>query len=220
MIVTDNPILTQLDGLVGLQRIGGRLVIANNALLSQVDGLAALGRVGGRFILVDNPALKTLEGLRTLARLEGELVTGDNTLFVPGTINALAGQLEGRGFGGVVVDRTVMIENRADLEALVALGGASFRLTGSLFIMETALEHLDGLQGLHQVDGSVFVIANPQLTRLQGLAGLQRIGCSLIIHSNARLGDLVGLENLEAIGGQLVIGSAIGGIGPWLPWTG
>jgi hypothetical protein len=57
-----------------------------------------------------------------------------------------------------------------------------------------------------QIEGSVIITSEHNITNLLGLNGLSSIGGSLVIYSNLDLSNLSGLDSLTTIGGDLIIG--------------
>ena len=57
LIIHQNPLLTNLDGLESLYLVGANLIISANDLLSDIDGMTELDRVGWELKVIDNPNL-------------------------------------------------------------------------------------------------------------------------------------------------------------------
>lgn len=88
------------------------------------------------------------------------------------------------------------MSNSADMQAL----DGYTEITGSVYVMETNLKNLEGLNAPSRVDGSLVIIGNTALKSLTGFEGLASIGEDLKISSNASLKSLSGLENLSSVG--------------------
>jgi SepF-like predicted cell division protein (DUF552 family) len=57
LIIHQNPLLTDLDGLESLFLVGANFIISANDLLSDIDGMTSLERIGWEFKVIDNPRL-------------------------------------------------------------------------------------------------------------------------------------------------------------------
>jgi len=70
-----NPVLTNIDGLSGLQRVDGDLRIEGNPELMELDGLKRLERVTGDLYIQGNPKVPSSEIDRLLERVavDGEI---------------------------------------------------------------------------------------------------------------------------------------------------
>jgi hypothetical protein len=89
---------------------------------------------------------------------------------------------------------------------LKALSGYT-SVTGSLFITDSSLSSLEGLECLIHVGGSLLIDGNRSLTSLTGLGRLKSVGSNLYFIVNDSLTSLAGLERLESIGGSLGVTS-------------
>lgn len=88
------------------------------------------------------------------------------------------------------------LSNSADMQAL----DGYTEITGSVYVMDTSLKNLEGLNAPGRIDGSLVIIENPVLKNLTGLEGLESVGEDLEISSNDSLRSLSGLENLSSVG--------------------
>lgn len=57
LIIHQNPLLRNLDGLDSLYLVGANLIISANDLMNDIAGMASLERVGWEFKVIDNPNL-------------------------------------------------------------------------------------------------------------------------------------------------------------------
>jgi hypothetical protein len=90
-------------------------------------------------------------------------------------------------------------------------------ITGGLYISNTALSSLAGLESLQRV-GFLKIYNNDALTSLNGLENLTSVSGALRIYNNDALTSLSGLENLISVGGDLSISendalTSLGGLG-------
>lgn len=91
-----------------------------------------------------------------------------------------------------------------DLDDINGLMGYT-SVSGNLEVYYTALENLDGLECLEQIDGNLLINLNTSLTSLEGLMNVTSVGEGLEIRGNYILPDLEGLNNIETVGGYLYI---------------
>jgi hypothetical protein len=86
--VSRNPRLSSIEGLSGLERVPGDVVLAGNEALARLVGLRNVASVGGNFSIsvyddgevgpLYNAALTDLSGLDRLASVGGRLSVGSN----------------------------------------------------------------------------------------------------------------------------------------------
>ncbi|TCI01286.1 hypothetical protein EZV61_18590 [Corallincola luteus] len=72
-------------------------------------------------------------------------------------------------------------------------------IEGSLFISETGMSDLTGLESLTEIGGDLIIYEDAELTSLRGLENLQRIGGMLTIYNAVSLVDLNGLDAVEIV---------------------
>lgn len=95
--------------------------------------------------------------------------------------------------GGVVVQGDVTITSGTDLKAL---GGVE-TITGDVFITNTQLTSLVGLESLTTIGGSLTIVGNPKLKKLSGsaLSNLEFVGGKLLVQGN----DTITSVNLPSL---------------------
>ncbi|RCU45310.1 hypothetical protein DU002_16485 [Corallincola holothuriorum] len=72
-------------------------------------------------------------------------------------------------------------------------------IEGSLFISDTGMSDLTGLESLTEIVGDLIIYEDETLTSLRGLENLQRIGGALIVYEATGLLDMQGLSALQSI---------------------
>ena len=77
-IVTDNPLLTTMEGVERLAFVGGGLSLIYNSSLNSLQALNNLTHIRGSVDILANDALASLEGLNQLSGVEGYLEVGVN----------------------------------------------------------------------------------------------------------------------------------------------
>lgn len=198
--------LVSLDGLEGLQAVGGDVTISANPALTSLAGLSGLTAVGRDFGISENDALADLDGLSALTLIGGALRIGrvDSVIKGPSVLvgNATLTNLDG-------------------LSGLTSLGASALdRWPVSLeIIANEALENVDGLSGVTSVEGDVTISGNDALTNLNGLGALTSVGGNLLIGAmfsaygtggswsdgNGVLTSLDGLAVLTDLAGNLTV---------------
>lgn len=77
-IVTDNPLLTTMEGVERLAFVGGGLSLIYNSTLHSLQALSNLTHIRGSVDILANDALASLDGLQQLTGVEGYLEVGVN----------------------------------------------------------------------------------------------------------------------------------------------
>ena len=186
--------ITNLDGLLSLNSVGGELRIQSNTILTNVDGLSSLNGVGARLIIFENNSLTNVDGLLSLNSVGGDLEIGNNDKLINvdglSSLNSVGGRLS--------ISSNDRLINVDGLSSLNSVGG-------NLNIAENIrLGNVDGLSSLNSVGGGVLINSNNRLENVDGLSSLNRVEGNLIISSNIRLFICCGLH-------PLLNGGTIGG---------
>ncbi|TAA42587.1 leucine-rich repeat protein [Corallincola spongiicola] len=95
------------------------------------------------------------------------------------------------------------INGESSAETIAAMQGIEI-IEGTLFISNTGLTDLSGLESLRRINGNLFVEDDDSLTSLKGLDNLEYVGERLGIIS-VGLTDLSGLESLITVDGDLTV---------------
>jgi len=240
---TDLDKLSKLEMIEWLKSMkgpsGNGLVIANNTLLEQINGLDKLSVVSGGLVIEGNPKLSSTLGLGENLKQVGINDNGESVVIkhnellndlgrswdfwqgkIAGTLtieeNAMLSQIKGLGGvftigGGLVVSGN---DNLADLDGLGSVhtvGADSARK--SLYIVNNhnlkSIADLKDLQGA--LSGAIDISGNANLLTLDGLNKVLHIGkdtkgVSINIADNAQLSDLSGLSNVQGkVDGSIVV---------------
>jgi hypothetical protein len=196
LVIIDNDVLTDLDGLASLTAIDeGSYIIANQAL-SNLDGLDGLTAIDNSLYLVNNPALTSIQGLSNITSVSSHLEIIENE-----SLTDLAGLDSLTAIGGDLVLRHGQFADLSALHQLESVGG-------ELRIKDNALTSLNGLENLASV-GGLTVTGNDLLSSLEGLGNLEAIHSDgLLIDNNIAL-VLLGLRSLTAISDSFRISNNI-----------
>jgi hypothetical protein len=159
LYITDNNVLTNIDGLVNLSGGVVNLYIEQNRALTNIDGLASLASVDWQVRLSLNSALININGLANLTSVGSGLSIEYNDALA--NIDGLANltSLE----GGLRIIGNNVLTNIDGLANLTSLDN-------NLNITDNAsLANLDGLSSLTSVDSSLSVQDNDSLAQCAGL---------------------------------------------------
>lgn len=187
LIIQNNPILDDLNGLQNLKRINGDLIINNNLELDGVNHLTSLqGRLKSLSI-VGNGEINDLSGLENISLSGGDLAIEHNPALL---------SLTGLGsISSVYLLRIGYNPLLTDIAALATLSTAKqVKITNLV-----SLQNLAGLAGLKNVNSSFELVDLPLLSDLQGLSSLQVVGGTFTLSMLPELAVLDGLENLNAV---------------------
>ena len=169
--------LASLGGLEALETVEGNVEIVENMQLWDLDGLSGLQTIGGDLLIGDRTFLEDEGTGNRLVSLEGlDHVSVAGTLMVAS--NWWLTTLEGLSVASV--GGNVEIRGNHDLEDLGTLGALGV-VPGDLYVHDLpALVDLNGLTGLTEVGGDL-VLAELLVEGLDGLDGLARVGGDLVI---------------------------------------
>ena len=225
--VTNNPVLTNIDGLANVQSVVS-LYVSGNTVLQDLDGLSGIvGDVGLDLLIYENPLIQNLAGLAgitagatrrlqiftnaSLANLDGlsnlsgnigDLFIFDNqNLDNLDGLSGITGITGGPGVGGSLnVQRNPLI---TDLAGLSSIAGS---IPGDLIVFgNNSLNDIDHLVGITSVGGNISVQLNA-ITSLNGLASVTgTVGGFLALFGNANLTDISGLSGITGVNGDLTV---------------
>ena len=113
---------------------------------------------------------------------------------------------------GDVVIRGTDINNLEGLNLIISIGGNLLVESNDLLTNLTGLENLQNISGSLLIGNFYFgsypyCTGNPSLTSLEGLNGLLQVEGSMKIYCNNNLSNLTGFENLTSVGGDVTIGT-------------
>jgi hypothetical protein len=207
LLIANNPLLMNVDGLSGLTAIFRDLEVSHNGDLIDLDGLAGVTEIGRNILIWDNDELEDLDGLTRLTGVEGSLnirdnsslfdldglsrivtVGGDMSVESNGSIENLDGLIALVNVGGTF---RIQTENLIDIDGLSRLS----RVGGRLIVYNTTLSDVDGLSGVASAGSDLWIALNSQLRNLDGLAALSAAR-NVAVEDNPRLDDCQGLLRL------------------------
>ena len=171
---------------------GSQVILSTNAEV--VAFAKTAGSVFDGSILI-REAVTSLQSLENLTQVGGYFQIGDlgyntqlESLDGLQQLASIGGDLQIGGFGAAVPPEL----------SLVALEGLNY-VGGRLFIENTALPSLDGLENLNSIGGDLVLTSNTKLTSIADLKSVTSIGGTLTIKNSERLTSLDGLEGLVSV---------------------
>ena len=201
--ISDNPLLTNLDGLSALQTVsssGGNFTIDNNDALTNLDGLSGVTNLAG-LIVINNEAIVNLNGLTNVTNIHFGGITIEN--------NKSLLNIDGLSNTGTFGDLRII--NNPALTNIDGLSGVTriHNIDGQHpleIANNSSLTNIDGLKNLISVrDGNLAIRFNDALTNIDGLSNLELVGQALIIVGNDLLSDVDGLSSLKDIASLSII---------------
>ena len=160
LFVSDNPGLTNLQGLSGVTSVGG-LFVVRNAVLHGLGGLQALRSDPGALIVDGNPQLTQIDALSGVAGAVGSLRI-DN--------NAQLTQVD--GLCGITAAHDVSLSNSPALTSITGLSALTEASAG-LRVFNTGLQTLHGLEAV--TTAGLLELSGPHLASIAELSSLRTI---------------------------------------------
>lgn len=224
-----NPALTDVNGLSNLTTLNGFLNVNENAALTSISGLQNVnpatisGNIG--LNITNNPLLTVCDlpnfcsylgtnGAKNIQGNAGNCIStpiltaicyppvcpeGNITFTSQTQINQFVVDYP----NCTAISGTLTISG-ADITNLLPLSGLT-NITDNLYITNTSLSDLNGLNAIINISGDVEISTNATLTSLNGLNNLTNTIGDFILNENAALTNVDALTNLTNINGSLVI---------------
>ena len=181
--ISNNSMLSNLNGLENLDSIEYICEIRNNPSLSSIAALESLVFVPNIFI-EENPSLINLEGLNQLDTVSTLSIINNDSLQ---DLLALSNLKKIRGL--LHIESAPLLQNLSGLENLTFVGE-------DLKIFDNdSLTNLQGLNNLAHIIGVLKVRYNDQLISLDGLENLDTIDSGISINDNMVLSSLEGISD-------------------------
>ncbi|MCP4584005.1 MAG: hypothetical protein GY839_20530, partial [candidate division Zixibacteria bacterium] len=214
--------LGNFEGLEGLSKIGGDLIIPYSYVLLNLRGLDGLREVGGDLkigyggVQEENP-INSLAGLDNLERVGGDLIIlgcpNIESFQNLGRLKHIGGELQLNGLNATDLcgfeqvefigeDVYIHLDEIVDLRCFPNIS----RINGALhLIRNSSLENLDGLKNITEIEEDLMVRWNENLTSIDGLQNLVKVSGEVIISGSSALNNLDGLSGIQSIGTDLTI---------------
>ncbi|MDE5610627.1 MAG: BACON domain-containing protein [Odoribacter sp.] len=216
--------LSTFDGLYGLKKISGDLIVQEGVMTS-FEGLQNLGEIGGSFkVIASSPSsssfsllssLTSFGGLGSLKRISGdfEVNASSDNYYSLNKLSSFEGldALEEIGGSFKVIASSPAFSSLVSfsgLENLKKIGG-DFEVKASSYYRSSKLSSFEGLEALEEIGGSFTSSCLSSLTSFSALRSLRRIGGNFEVTASSSGFNYFfeGLEGLEEIGGSFSISS-------------
>lgn len=191
--------ITDLGPLKDIREVVRSLAIENNLLLKNLNGLSGMETIGGALEIQENPVLESTEGLANLATV-GYSHYGDPDFHcwsIKIRKNAQLRRIDElsrltQTNCDIEIGENPNLENLDGLSGLVSIGG-------SLEVFDnTALSNIDGLSGVTEVGSGTVVslsISDSLISNVDGLSSVQK-AVDLHLINNQLLSDCSGVLTL------------------------
>lgn len=191
-------ILDCAPGATGPGVLSGDVVITGKNTDQGLELLSGVTCLDGN-LLISGTLLTDLSGLNELRAVTGDLRIGAyypaERVYGNAQLTSVAGLQNLRSVGGELLFR-------GPVESLAAL--ARLREVDSLWIEETALPNLVGLEALVDIPGQLITRNNPALASFEGLNHLRSVGADFDSWDNVALASVEALSELTDVGGRLL----------------
>eukprot|EP00937_MAST-01D_sp_MAST-1D-sp2_P003878 g3878.t1 len=179
--------ITNLDDLKNVEKITGPLVIEGNKNLKDIRGLSKVQGHVDSIGIFRNPRLKFVEGLEGVTSTGSVMISDNEELAKLDALAHICGELQ----YGLGVRNNPSLRNLDGLTCLKKLGasgeGIAVQIDGN-----DALEQIEALNNVQELEGGAMITNNKGLERLGGLNSVTRIGRdkngnSIVLNNNAVL---------------------------------
>lgn len=189
LIINDDlsGIITNLNSLIQLKTITGKLSIQYNPNLTNLSGLDSLTSIGDGLELDYNSSITNLSGLNSL-----KYIGGDFNIYLNGNLVNLNG-LDSLNN----IDGALRVSYNGSLVSLTGLNKLN-SIGGELNIFNNpALTNLSGLNSLSSINGNFTLYNNFLLNSVADLSQLTLISGFIDIEYSSALSSLSGLDNIN-----------------------
>ncbi len=211
LFIIKNNNLQNLNGLSGITTVNGNLEIMNNADLTNVSSLSNIERVFGSIKIHANHRLTSLSTFDGLSTLGGGLsihwnmglatLDGFNNIERIGDHLEITSNLNMTTISGLrnvtYIDGHLRIVN-AKISDISPLRKVTSIL--SLILKKTPIYNLDGLSGITEIRGGLYIHNNPYLQNIKGISkALIGNFVTLDFENNPNLETIEGAEKITSI---------------------
>jgi hypothetical protein len=199
LVFDGNPALVGIEGLSGLVRVGGSLLVQQNAGLADLAGLESLEQLGSdagvnALVIADNQALVELGALGGVSQMRVSIVITENT--------SLAGLT---GIDALRATSSIVLANNASLAVIAGLTALqdceTLTVVGNATLISFELPALEGA-------GVIGITGNQALASLS-LPSLANVSDTLTVSNNPALTSLGSLEALQTVGSLAITGNSM-----------
>ena len=145
-------------------------------------------------VKIKGSGINNLNGLNNTDSIDGYLKIENNL-----SLSSITGLLSLKYVGGdLYISGNYSLKNLTGLDSLHYIGG-------DVIFYYNGLNSLEGMEGISNIFGSLWIIGNDSVTDLNGLNSISTITGELVIQDNSSLCNLMGLESLLGIGIELLV---------------
>ena len=186
-IGSNNPPITNLDGLNIIVGFGGDLIIWENWILSDFTGLNNVVSVAGDLVIFGNHTVTVLSEFNSLQTIGGYLGISNNDSLV-----SITGFPVLTAVGGLSLMTNDTLKNITGFTNLTSLNGFLS------FSENYMLQNISGFSNLTTIAGDLNIRDAYGLPDLSALMNLTFVGGDIEISGNGSITSLSGLDNIEA----------------------
>ena len=207
LMVYDMPVLQNLNGLAGVEKIDGALQVYNNPQLSSIEGLRNInqGTITEGLRIENNGALSVCNLPNICTYLaQGKPRTISGNLGTCATALAVSQACSGTG-----CPATLTFFSQAEVDAFGTTYPHCATITGNVGVFGANIVNLNGLAGIQHIGGGLQIGAegnpNPMLQDISGLANLKTVGGGLLVYDNALLENINALSGVQSAAAVTII---------------
>jgi len=190
--VTLGADITNVNGLINLEKINGDLNITHNPLLTDLSGFSNIKSTGYLWI-ANNTSLVNLNAFPNLENAYW-LFIGDHT-----NLESISGFNKLNAVTNLTFINNSKLTTASGINALTQISG-QFEIQNN-----PLLQSIDFATGLTQLGGHLIIKSNPVLQSLVTMDGITSINGALTLSGNASLTNLNAFNSLLSINGPLII---------------
>lgn len=176
LVIENNPLLTNLDGLANLEQLGSGIRIENNPLLSNIDSLQYVTSTS-KLVIKNNPSLAHLQiNFRLTGDTEISIIDNPSLMSIDSSSNTF----DYPALNNIVIDNNDALTALPFLEAVAEVYG-NVQISNN-----ESLENLDCFSNLEFIEDSLTLHNNAVLTSLSGFSNLIELN-SLHVSDNVNI---------------------------------
>jgi len=192
-----------LSKLTAITQINGPLVIKGNKELKDIKGLGGVQGHVESIGIYSNPQLKFVEGLNGVSSTGTVLIADNKELVKLDALAHVCGELQ----YGIGIRNNPALQNLDGLSCLSKLGasgeGIAVEIDGN-----DALENIEALNHVQELEGAALITNNARLKSISGLRKVSKVGAnkqgsSIVLKANKQLRACDGFQGTKALTGSI-----------------
>jgi hypothetical protein len=197
--------VTSLDQLRSVQTINGPLVIEGNKNLGSIEGLESVSGHVESISIYENPQLRFVDGLEGVDSSGAVMIQDNEELVKLDALAHVCGELE----HGLAIRNNPSLVNLNGLSCLQKIGaadqGVAVEIDGN-----AALENIEALNNVQELEGAAIITNNRLLESVAGLRNVDVIGkdvhgTSIVLRTNDELRSCDGFTSTTTIEGSVEV---------------